>query len=87
MRHCECKNFISLDCEKGLCALDKGFVPIDGEGSQACPRFVAASFCGNCSHFHQPDEHGIGTCKGMEKESWAYATCGASSCQAYTKSA
>lgn len=39
MKHCECANYLSLDCEKGMCALDKTIVPIDGEGSDACPRF------------------------------------------------
>ena len=34
MRHYDCKNYINLDCEKGLCALTKGMVPIDGEGSE-----------------------------------------------------
>ena len=39
MKHCECANFLHLDCEKGMCALSKMIVPIDGEGSEACPRF------------------------------------------------
>jgi hypothetical protein len=27
MRHYDCKNYINLDCEKGMCALSKGLVP------------------------------------------------------------
>ena len=37
MRHYDCINYINLDCEKGMCALDKVIVPIDGEGSEGCP--------------------------------------------------
>jgi 4-hydroxyphenylacetate decarboxylase small subunit len=85
MRHYDCVNYINLDCEKGLCAMTKTMVPIDGEGSEACPNFQAAAKCGNCKHFCDPDKYGIGTCKGYEKENWAYATCGAFSCQNYAK--
>lgn len=85
MRHYDCKNYANLDCEKGMCALDKVIVPIDGEGSEACSRFVQAEKCGNCKNFHEPDKYGIGTCKGLEKENWAYATCGAFACSGYSK--
>ncbi len=86
MKHYECKNFVNLDCEKGLCALSKSMLPMDGEGSDACPRFVQAPACGNCANFSDADKYGIGTCKGMAKENWAYATCGASTCEGYSKS-
>ena len=46
MRHYDCINYINLDCEKGMCALDKVIVPIDGEGSEGCPRFEEAPKCG-----------------------------------------
>ena len=85
MKHCQCVNYINLDCEKGMCALDKVIVPIDGEGSEACPRFEEARFCGNCCHFSNPDKYGVGTCSGMEKENWTYATNGAFSCKQYCK--
>ena len=58
-------------------------VPIDGEGSNSCPKFVQAKFCSNCMHFSNPDKHGIGNCSGFEKENWSYATCGAFSCEKY----
>jgi len=83
MRHYDCKNYINLDCEKGMCALNKQVVPIDGEGSAACPAFRQAEKCGNCKHFLKPDKYGIGTCTGLEKEHWAYATCGAFACPGY----
>ena len=51
MRHYDCKNYINLDCEKGLCALCKAVVPIDGEKSEACPKFKPAEKCGNCKNF------------------------------------
>ncbi|MDU2064913.1 MAG: 4-hydroxyphenylacetate decarboxylase small subunit [Sporomusaceae bacterium] len=83
MTHYDCKNYINLDCEKGMCAISKQFVVIDGEGSEACPAFKPAEKCGNCKHFSNPDDYGVGTCKGLEKEHWAYATCGAFSCSGY----
>ncbi|WP_371363898.1 4-hydroxyphenylacetate decarboxylase small subunit [Sporomusa rhizae] len=83
MRHYDCKNYINLDCEKGMCAVSKGFVPIDGEGSQACPQFKQAEKCGNCKNFINSDKYGVGTCTGLEKENWAYATCGAFACRGY----
>lgn len=83
MKHIDCKNYINLDCEKGMCAISKMLVPIDGEGSDGCAAFIAAPKCGNCSNFVNPDNYGIGTCKGLEKENWAYATCGAFGCEGY----
>ena len=56
MKHCECANYLSLDCEKGMCALDKTIVPIDGEGSDACPRFKEGFLCKNCAHFTDADK-------------------------------
>ena len=85
MRHYDCINYINLDCEKGMCSLDKVIVPIDGEGSEGCPRFEEAPKCGNCKNFSQPDKYGIGTCSGYEKENWAYATCGAYACEKYAR--
>ena len=71
MKHVECINYINLDCEKGMCALSKQIVPIDSNGSDAC------------GHFQAADKHGIGTCKGFEKENWTYAKCGAFCCEHY----
>ena len=68
MKHCECANYLSLDCEKGMCALDKTIVPIDGEGSDACPRFKEGFLCKNCAHFTDADKYGIGNCSGFEKK-------------------
>jgi 4-hydroxyphenylacetate decarboxylase small subunit len=83
MCHYDCKNYINLDCEKGLCALTKLMVPIDGEGSEACASLKLAEKCGNCKKFLSPDKYGLGTCTGLAKENWAYSTCGASTCSGY----
>ncbi|WP_396147485.1 4-hydroxyphenylacetate decarboxylase small subunit, partial [Anaerospora sp.] len=45
--------------------------------------FRQAEKCGNCKNFLNPDKYGIGTCTGLEKENWAYATCGAFACRGY----
>lgn len=81
MKHYECKNYVHLDCEKGMCALSKMIVPIDGEGSDACPKFVRAEKCACCKFFKDADSYGIGTCVGFEKPNWAYGSCGASCCE------
>ena len=83
MKHDDCKNYIHLDCEKGMCALDKALVPLDGEAAEACGRFVAAEKCGGCAHFSSPDRHGIGACAGLGKPNWAYATMSAFTCTAF----
>ena len=83
MKHVDCVNYINLDCEKGMCALSKQIVPIDGAGSEGCPNWKAAPKCGNCACFSGADDHGIGTCTGFEKENWCYANCGAFSCERY----
>ena len=83
MKHFDCKNFVHLDCEKGMCALSKMVVPIEGNGSEACPKFIQAEKCGVCVHFANPDKYGIGICNGFEKENWAYNTCGATGCEKF----
>lgn len=64
-----------------MCALSKMMLPIDGKGSEACPRFVMAEKCGCCANFADCDEHGLGTCTGFEKKNWTYASCGAAGCE------
>ncbi len=81
MKHIDCKNYVHLDCEKGMCALSKAMLPIDGEGSDACPMFVPMERCGCCACFKEADKYGIGTCVGFEKENWAYSSCGATGCE------
>lgn len=82
-KHVECKNYIHIDVDKGMCALTKEYVPMDGEGSFACPKFVSMPVCGNCKNFKKPDNYGVGTCQGLAKEDWAYSTCGAQGCEGY----
>lgn len=83
MKHNDCANFLSLDCEKGMCAIYKKIVPIDGEGSDACSAFALGSHCATCANFSNPDSYGIGTCSGFEKENWTYAQNGAFCCEQY----
>lgn len=85
MKHCECVHFLNLDCDKGMCAIKKEIVMIDGSDSIACKMFEPAKLCSNCKNFSDPDKHGIGVCTGYEKESWAYATCGAFGCEKYER--
>jgi len=85
MKHYECRNYLSLDCEKGMCAIDKAIVPIDGEGSDACPRFTDGFLCKFCKNFANADEHGIGTCSGFEQKDWAYADCGSFTCEKFNR--
>lgn len=82
-KHDECLYYIELDCEKGICGCSKAMVPLDGEGSKACPHFAPMPKCGNCKNFHDPDKYGVGLCTGLEKDDWAYASCGAQFCPGY----
>ena len=45
MKHYECKHFLALDCEKGMCAVSRMIVPLDGEGSDACPNLECGKLC------------------------------------------
>lgn len=83
MKHVDCKNYINLDCEKGICALSKAMLPIDGDGSDACQKFQPVEKCGRCQHFSEPDKYGIGTCSGLAKAGWAYAAMNACTCSAF----
>ena len=84
MRHYDCKNYINLDCEKGMCALLKTIVPIDGENSKACSKFKPADKCGKTANiFPIQTNIGVGKCTGLEKENWAYATMNACTCLGY----
>jgi len=85
MKHSDCANFLSLDCEKGMCALSKMIVPLDGEGSDACPKFKQGFHCANCVCFKDPDKYGIGTCTGFDKENWTYAQNGSFCCERYVQ--
>lgn len=85
MKHNECANFLHLDVEKGMCAKSKMIVPLDGAGSDACPMFEEGFMCQFCKNFTPEDKYGIGTCRGFEKEAWAYAQCGAFSCEKFER--
>lgn len=85
MKHNECANFLHLDCEKGMCAKSQMMVPLDGPGSEACPMFKEGFMCKFCKHFGNADNHGIGECKGFEKENWVYEQCGAFSCEKFER--
>ena len=83
MKHIDCANYLNLDCEKGMCALNKKVVPIDGEGSDACSLFKEGFRCATCTNFSNPDNYGIGTCTGFEKANWTYAQNGAFCCERF----
>lgn len=85
MKHNECAYFLNLDVEKGMCAISKMIVPLDGEGSDACPNFKEGFMCQFCKNFSEPDKYGIGKCSGFDKENWAYAQCGSFSCEKFER--
>ena len=62
MKHSDCANFLSLDCEKGMCALSKMIVPLDGEGSDACPKFKQGFHCAKLQRLDRADRlpHHVG---------------------------
>lgn len=83
MKHTDCAYFLNLDCEKGMCAIKKVIIPIDGEGSDSCGDFKLGFSCATCNNFSDADKYGIGTCSGFEKDNWTYAQNGAFCCPSY----
>ena len=84
-KHCDCMYYLNLDVEKGMCALTKQFVRLDGEGSETCPNFTEGKLCKFCKNYKDPDQYGIATCVGFETEDWCYAECGASYCENFER--
>ena len=78
--HSDCINFTQFDVFKGYCRKANGFVLIDTE---ICPAFEAKAKCKNCKNFCDANDEGIGTCKGLTKEFWAYAEMDAKTCEGY----
>jgi 4-hydroxyphenylacetate decarboxylase small subunit len=80
LNHNDCLNFCSIDAAKGICRLSKQTINID---SDICNSLVLAPKCNNCIHFDKPDDKGIGTCKGLEKEDWTFGGLCAVTCKAH----
>jgi len=85
LKHKNCIHFLNLDCEKGMCAIKKEIIVIDGPEGEACEMFEEAKFCSNCKNFSEADKYGIGECSGFDIKNWAYASCGAFGCEKYTR--
>ena len=52
MKHCECANYLSLDCEKGMCDADKyGIGNCSGFEKENWTYALNGSFC--CEHYQQ----------------------------------
>lgn len=80
LKHNDCLNFCSIDAAKGICRLTKGFVNID---SDICECLVLAPKCNNCRNFHEPDEKGVGICKGLEYEDWTFGELSTITCEGH----
>lgn len=82
-KHCDCMNYENIDVTKGMCLLDEGFVPFDGE---ACPRFEQKPKCKCCSHYQPGLEEGLGNCTGLSDGShWISGDMSAVTCEGFQK--
>lgn len=83
-RHCDCSNYENVDVTKGMCLLDEGFVPFDGE---SCSRYAKKPKCMFCSHYAEGEEEGMGVCSGLEDgDYWISAEMTAVTCDGYEES-
>lgn len=80
LNHSDCANYIPIDVAKGFCRLSNKKILLDGE---VCPNFVTKAKCKNCANFKNPDKDNIGTCAGLEKESWTFGDLVAVTCEGY----
>ncbi|MCT4606168.1 MAG: 4-hydroxyphenylacetate decarboxylase small subunit [Marinisporobacter sp.] len=79
-KHNDCSNFAPIDIAKGICRLTNNIIFTD---TATCPKFTALKKCKNCSHFTNSNEDNVGTCLGLEKESWTYGELCAVTCEGY----
>ncbi|ADK68140.1 4-hydroxyphenylacetate decarboxylase, regulatory subunit [Olsenella uli DSM 7084] len=75
--------YLPLDCEKGMDLRTREIIPYDGEADPET--FKEGFLCKFCKCFCDPDSHGIGVCKGFDKEEWAYGDCGSFSCEKFAR--
>jgi 4-hydroxyphenylacetate decarboxylase small subunit len=80
MKHSDCSNFSPIDVAKGICRLTNEMIFID---TSVCENFNEVSKCKNCSNFINPNKDNMGTCVGLEKQSWTYGELNAVTCEGY----
>ncbi|QXM06897.1 4-hydroxyphenylacetate decarboxylase small subunit [Crassaminicella indica] len=80
LKHHDCLNFAPIDVAKGICRITNKIIFTD---TNTCPKFIALKKCKNCAHFTNPNSKNIGTCLGLEKESWTYGELCAVTCEGY----
>lgn len=80
LRHCDCRNFCSMDVAKGICRRLQEVVSID---DAACPEYVQLPKCKFCAHFAAGEQEGIGTCNAEAGSPWAYPEMIAVTCEMF----
>lgn len=80
LKHNDCLNFSTIDATKGICRITKQLINID---SETCSNLALMPKCKNCINFEKPDEKGIGTCIGLEKEDWTFESLNAITCKGH----
>ncbi|MBB6215129.1 4-hydroxyphenylacetate decarboxylase small subunit [Anaerosolibacter carboniphilus] len=80
LKHDDCRNFAAVDAAKGICRKSNTMIFTDTE---TCEQLVSIPKCKNCSHFIDENKDRIGTCAGLEKNSWTYGELLAVTCEGY----
>ena len=78
--HSDCTNFIPVDVAKGLCNLHNQEIMAPGD---ICSDFEETPKCKNCSHFTEPNEKGMGNCKGFADDFWTFGDLRTGNCENY----
>jgi 4-hydroxyphenylacetate decarboxylase small subunit len=79
-KHQDCRNYIPIDVEKGICNALQTEVPASMDG---CPNYIMMPKCKNCGNFQSVQEDGLGECAGFNKSYWAYADLRSTQCEGY----
>jgi 4-hydroxyphenylacetate decarboxylase small subunit len=81
-RHTDCRNYIPVDVQLGICNRLKTQVPASME---ACPQMELLPKCANCKNFSNVNDRNIGDCNGFKEPYWSYADLRAIKCDGYAK--
>jgi 4-hydroxyphenylacetate decarboxylase small subunit len=79
-RHCDCRNYASVDVVKGICHRTKDLILGD---DQHCQHFVPLAKCRNCSHYSASGEEFLGSCNAEPAKPWTYPDLIAVTCKMY----
>ena len=79
-KHCDCRNYASIDVVKGICHRTKDLIL--GDEAQ-CEHYVQLSKCKFCKNFSASKEKFMGTCNADPAKPWTYPDLIAVTCNSF----